>query len=161
MSPSARSPAIAFALVIVVAVAVALYRCGHRPPAAPPEMLGTWTLNVAKSHWTGSIRPSKSETHMYQVKDGHLHITTDRVTADGRTIHSEWIGMFDGKDYPNAGEGQTLALTLIDDLTYDFVAKTNGEVSSTTRVVVSADGKTKTGATTAKTFSSIRFYDRQ
>src|SRR5712691_9884288 len=85
----------------VAVVTVTWNLSGQTPAAVPPATLGTWTLSVQKSHWSGSIRPSKSETHTWWLKDGRLHITTDRVSSDGRATHSEWIGMVDGKDYPN------------------------------------------------------------
>src|SRR5205814_305036 len=91
----------------------AYLRRSQVPDAVPQAMLGTWKLNVAKSMWTGSMRPSQAETHIVAVRDGRVHITTERTSASGQVTRSEWVGLFDGKDYANAGEGQTLAFTIV------------------------------------------------
>src|SRR5438552_261079 len=92
------------------------------PAVIPAVMLGTWKLNVAKSYWSGSIRPSKAETTVRSARDGKLHVDNERFAFDGRVLTTHWVGLFDGADYP-AGEGQTRAFTLINDYAYDAVTK--------------------------------------
>ena len=111
--------------------------------AADDPMVGTWKLNEAKS----KLAPGapKNNTVVYAVAGDQMKVTVDGTDADGKSIHSEWTGKFDGKDYPVTGdatadmrsykkEGKDLELT----------NKKDGKVTSTGKVVVSADGKTRT-----------------
>ena len=111
--------------------------------AADDPMMGTWKLNEAKS----KITPGgpKNTTVVYAAAGDQIKITVDGTDADGKSSHSEWTGKFDGKDYPVTGdatadmrsykkEGKDLELT----------NKKDGKVTVTGKVVVSADGKTRT-----------------
>jgi hypothetical protein len=111
--------------------------------AADDPMMGTWKLNEAKS----KISPGAPKNTMvvYAAAGDQIKITVDGSDADGKSAHSEWTGKFDGKDYPVTGdatadmrsykkEGKDLELT----------NKKEGKVTVTGKVVVSADGKTRT-----------------
>jgi hypothetical protein len=111
--------------------------------AADDPMMGTWKLNEAKSKITPGA--PKNSTVVYAAAGDQIKITVDGTDADGKTSHSEWTGKFDGKDYPVTGdatadmrsykkEGKDLELT----------NKKDGKVTVTGKVVVSADGKTRT-----------------
>jgi hypothetical protein len=111
--------------------------------AADDPMMGTWKLNEAKSKITPGA--PKNSTVIYAAAGDQIKITVDGTDADGKTSHSEWTGKFDGKDYPVTGdatadmrsykkEGKDLELT----------NKKDGKVTVTGKVVVSADGKTRT-----------------
>jgi hypothetical protein len=100
-------------------------------------------------------------------QDG-LKVTYDMVGVRGGLTHLEWLGRFDGKDYPMQGLDyvMTNAYRLIDDRSYEIVVKVDGNVTSTARVVVSPDGKTlavKTEGRTAtgQTVSTTSIYDRR
>src|SRR3954465_5499264 len=110
--------------------------------AADDPNMGTWKLNEAKSK-TMPGGP-KNNTVVYAAAGDQIKVTVDGTDADGKTAHSEWTGKFDGKDYPVTGdatadmrsykkEGKDLELT----------NKKDGKVTTTGKVVISADGKTR------------------
>src|SRR5438552_17725905 len=69
--------------------------------AADPQM-GTWKLNEAKSKITpGTL---KNTQVVYSSMLGQVKIKSDGIDANGKPIHVEWSGKFDGKDYPVSGD---------------------------------------------------------
>jgi hypothetical protein len=83
-------------------------------------------------------------------------------------VHNEWTGLFDGKDYPVTGDAASdvRSYKRIDDRTLEFTGKKEAKVTITGRVVVSADGKTRTvtvSGTDAKgnKTSTTSVYDKQ
>ena len=108
--------------------------------------IGTWKLNVAKSKYSPSL-PPKSSTLVAVPVDGGFKQTVDTVMATlGLPTHSEVTAKLDGKDSPVKGNANadTTAYTRIDGRSYEAVSKKNGKVTITSRVVISADGKTRT-----------------
>jgi hypothetical protein len=84
---------------------------------------------------------------------GKVKITADGVSADGKRTHSEWTGKFDGREYSVTGDpnADMRSYTKVDDRTMNFTAKKGGKVTVTGRVVVAADGKSRTVTTTGTT----------
>lgn len=133
---------------------------------AGDPLMGTWKLNEGKS----KLDPEgpKNHTVVYEAAGDKVKITVDGTAAEGKTTHSEWTGKFDGKDYPTTGEANTDARSYkkVDDRTLDFTGKRDGKAVISGRVVVSADGKTRTvtvSGTNAKgkKFNSTAVYDKQ
>jgi hypothetical protein len=119
--------------------------------AADPQM-GTWKLNEAKSKFA----PGRPKNTMVVYKDalgGKVKITADGVDANGNRTHSEWTGKFDGSEYPVTGDpnADMRSYKKIDDRTLDFTAKKGGKVAVNGRVVVTADGKSRTVTTSGTT----------
>jgi hypothetical protein len=88
--------------------------------------------------------------------------------ADGKPAHTEWTGKFDGKDYPVTGDPATdmRAYKRVNDHTLVLTGKKGGKVTDTIRIVVSADGKSRTvtlsGAdANGKKITSTSVYDKQ
>jgi hypothetical protein len=119
--------------------------------AADPQM-GTWRLNEAKSKFAPG-RPKNTTVVYRDATGGKVKITTKGVSADGKRTHGEWTGKFDGKEYPVTGDpnADTRSYTKVNDRTMNFTAKKGGKVTVTGRVVVSADGKSRTVTTTGTT----------
>jgi len=117
-----------------VAVAVAF---------ANPNM-GTWKLNEAKSKFPPGV--TKNTTVVYEAAGDSVKVTVDGVTADGKPTHSEWTGKFDGKDYPLAGDpsADTRSYKTMGDRNMELTNKKGGKITSTGKIAVSADGKTRT-----------------
>ena len=100
-----------------------------------PKIVGTWKLNLEKSHFGGP--PTRNLVHKW--------------TWDGATLsHSigenkpNWSAKFDGKPYPVSGaENGSVRLTRVDAYTTQLI-ETNGKVTSNFRQVVSKDGNTLT-----------------
>ena len=127
---------------------------------------GTWKLNEAKSQFDSGI--GKNMTVVYEVAGDSMKVIVDGVDKDGKAIHTEWTGKFDGKDYPVKGtpNEDVRSYTKVDDQTLDFASKTSGKPTATGRVVVAADGKSRTVKTTVtdssgKKAKSTAVFDKQ
>ena len=118
--------------------------------AADP-LIGTWKLNEAKSKFTPGT--AKSTRVVYEARGDQVRITADGVNADGKPTHSEWIGKLDGKDYSVTGDpnADMRSYRKVDDRTLDFTGKKGGKITVTGRVVVAADGKSRTITTSGTT----------
>ena len=143
-------------MALLAAVAVAF--------AAEDVNLGTWKLNEAKSKLSpGGV---KNTSVVYAVEGERVKVTVDGVDAAGKPTHNEWTGMFDGKDYAVTGDPTTdmRSYQRIDDHTLSLTAKKDGKVTMTGRIVVSADGKSRTVSITdakSATTTSTAVYDKQ
>ena len=133
--------------------------------AADPNM-GTWKLNEAKS----KISPgtAKNNTVIYAAAGDSVKITVDGVNADGKPVHSEWTGKFDGKDYPATGDpaSDTRSYKRVNDRTLSMTGKKDGKSVLTVNIAVAPDGKTRTvtaKGTDAKgnKYTSVSVYEKQ
>ena len=133
--------------------------------AADPQM-GTWKLNESKSKITpGTLK----NTHVvYSSMLGQATVKSDGIDANGKPMHIEWSGKFDGKDYPVTGDpnSSTRSYTKVNERTLTTTNKKNGKVTVTGQIVVSADGKSRTvtlnGTTPkGKKFKNVAVYDKQ
>jgi hypothetical protein len=134
--------------------------------AAENVNMGTWKLNEAKS----KISPgtAKNTTVVYAAAGDSVKVTVDGVDAAGKPAHNEWTGKFDGKDYPVAGDPSSdmRAYKRVNAHTLALTVKKGGKVTMTGRIVVSADGKSRTVTTRGtdakgKKISSTMAYDKQ
>jgi len=128
--------------------------------------MGTWNLNEAKS--TIPAGAPKNTTVVYAAAGADVKVTVDGVSGDGKPTHNEWTGKFDGKDYPVTGDAtqDARAYRKIDDRTMELDVKKSGKILFTGRIVLSADGKSRTitlsGTDPAgKKISSSATYDKQ
>jgi hypothetical protein len=133
--------------------------------ADDPNM-GTWKLNEAKSK-IGAGAP-KNTTVVYEASGDSVKITVDGVDAEGKPTHNEWTGKFDGKDYAVTGDpaSDTRSYKKINARTLALTVKKGDKVATSGRIVVSADGKSRTVTTTTtdpkgKKVSSTAVYDKQ
>jgi len=128
--------------------------------------LGSWKLNEAKSKIDAGL--PKNLTVQYEAVGDSIKATVDGVDGQGKPTHSEWTGKFDGKDYAVTGDAtsDTRSLKKIDDHTLELTNKKGGKVTITGKVVVAADGKSRTltlsGTDAAgKKIQSTAVYDKQ
>jgi hypothetical protein len=128
--------------------------------------VGTWKLNEAKS----KIAPgaAKNSTVVYEAVGDDVKVTVDGTDGDGKPTHNEWTGKFDGKDYPVTGDPDSDARSYkpVNDHTLDLTVKKGGKVTVTGKIVISADGKTRTVTTSGtdpqgKKFTSSAVYEKQ
>jgi hypothetical protein len=113
--------------------------------AAENPMIGTWKLNEAKSKFSPGA--SKSVTVVYEADGDNLKCTIDGVDGKGKPFHNVWVGKFDGKDYPVTGDSEqvnTRSIKKINDHTMEAANKKDGKVTTSGRIVISPDGKTRT-----------------
>jgi hypothetical protein len=128
--------------------------------------MGTWKLNEAKS----KLDPAgpKNHTVVYEAAGDNVKVTVDGTGPDGKPKHEEWTGKFDGKDYPVTGDPNSDARSYkkIGARTLELTVKKDGKVTATGRIVVSANGKTRTVTISGtnpqgKKFKSTALYDKQ
>jgi len=129
-------------------------------------MMGTWKLNEAKSK-IGAGSP-KNNIVVIEVAGENVKITMDGVDAAGKPTHNEWTGKFDGKEYPVTGDANSDARSYkkIDDRNFEVSVKKGGKVTISGRVVVSAEGKTRTAhvkgtSPSGEKFETTAVYDKQ
>ncbi len=111
--------------------------------AANPQM-GTWKLNESKSNIGKGM--GKNMTVTYKSMFGKVTVTIDGTDAHGKAIHNTWSGKFDGKDYAVTGDPDSdmRSYKKIDDHTLEFWVKKGGAVMGSGKIVVAADGKSRT-----------------
>ncbi|HUK54492.1 MAG TPA: hypothetical protein VL099_14485 [Candidatus Binatia bacterium] len=150
----------------VVAFVTAVLIGGMAASVAANPNMGTWKLNEAKSKLTPG--GTKNHTVVYTAEGDKIKVIVDGTTADGKPSHSEWIGKFDGKDYPVTGDptSDMRSYKKVDDRTTEFSVKKGGKVTATGRIEVSKDGKTRSvtlNGTDAKgnKVTSTGVYDKQ
>ena len=131
----------------------------------PDPVLGSWTLNVAKS--TGAALP-RSDTRTYAPVENGIKFSMKRVTAEGREMSAETTYKYDAKDYPLTGspDYDTVSAKRVATNTVELTQKKSGKVVGTTTRTVSKDGKTLTlvtRSTNAKgeVVSSTLVFDRK
>jgi hypothetical protein len=133
---------------------------------ASDMQIGTWKLNEAKSKLAPGV--AKNHTVVYEAAGDNTKITVDGTDRDGKPVHNEWTGKFDGNDYPVTGDpgSDTRSYRVVNDRTLAMTIKKAGKVTVTGRIAVSADGKTRTVTTrgtdaSGKKFKSVAVYDKQ
>jgi hypothetical protein len=132
---------------------------------ANPHM-GTWKLNEEKSKLDPAM--GKNNTVVYAASGDSIKVTVDGVDKDGKAAHNEWTGKFDGKDYPVTGDPSvdTRSYKKEGKGTLEMTIKKDGKVVMSGRIVVAADGKSRTvtvNSTDAegKKVKTTAFYDKQ
>jgi hypothetical protein len=133
--------------------------------AQSPQM-GTWKLDEAKSKIPAGM--VQNSTVIYAANGDNVKVTTDGTSGDGKPMHTEWTGKFDGKDYPLTGDptADSRSYKTVDEHKLDLTSKKNGKEINTGHVEVSKDGKTRTLHLTAtdssgKKVSGVSIYDKQ
>jgi hypothetical protein len=133
---------------------------------AADAFIGTWKLNDAKSKFSPGA--AKNTTVVYEAVGENVKVTIDGSDGDGKPTHNEWTGKFDGQDYSVTGDpnSDTRSLKKINDHTLTFAVKKGDKVITTGRIVLSADGKTRTVTTTGtdpkgNKISGTAVYDKQ
>ena len=152
------------AKTIVMTVAVCLV-AGAVCFASDPN-LGTWKLNEAKSKMAAGA--PKNTTVVYEAAGDKVKVTVDGVDGAGKPTHNEWTGSYDGKDYPVTGDptSDMRSLKKVNDHTLDLTVKKDGKVTVSGKIVVSADGKTRTVSTSGTDSMGMKMkntsvYDKQ
>ena len=148
------------------ALTLALCFVGAAVCFAADGFMGTWKLNETKSKLSPGT--PKNSTVVYEASGDNVKVTIDGTDSDGKPAHNEWTGKFDGKDYPVTGDpsSDSRSLKEIDDHTLTFAVKKGDKVTTTGRIVLSADGKTRTVTTSGtdskgKKISGTAVYDKQ
>lgn len=140
--------AVAFVTLAGILVASSTARAQSSDP-----WIGTWKVNLEKSTFSPGPPPTAAATLKIEPSGGGIKTTIDATNPEGKPVHTETTAQFDGKDNPVTGApapNTTNALKRIDDRTFEVMAKVDGKPAVTTRVAVSADGKTMTATQTGR-----------
>ncbi|HLW87355.1 MAG TPA: hypothetical protein VKR57_02605 [Terriglobales bacterium] len=134
--------------------------------AADDVNMGTWKLNEGKSKLAAGA--TKNNTVVYAAAGDSVKVTIDGVDGAGKPTHNEWTGKFDGKDYAVTGDPSSdmRSYKRINDHTMTFTVKKGAKVTTTGRITVAADGKSRTVASSGMDamgmkMSSTAVYDKQ
>ena len=148
-----------FALLISAAVARLCF-------AGDDAFMGTWKLNESKS--TIPAATAHNNTVVYAQSGDAVTITGDGVDGNGKAIHQVWTGKFDGKDYPAKGSPthDMRAYTKVDGNTLTYTLTKDGKKLGNGKVVIAADGKSRTVTETApgadgKPVNATSVFDKQ
>lgn len=148
--------------VLILAVCMSAALCFAVSDAA----MGTWKLNESKSKIAAGS--PKNNTVVYEAAGDSIKVTIDGTAPDGTTMHSEWTGKFDGKDYPSTGNPNEdmRSVKQVNDHTFHVVSKKGGKVGLTAHVVVAPDGKSRTVTVhgtdpKGKKYTSVAVYEKQ
>jgi hypothetical protein len=134
--------------------------------AAEDANMGTWKLNEAKSKFAAGA--TKNNTVVYEAAGDSVKVTVDGIDAAGKPVHNEWTGKFDGKDYAVTGDptSDMRSYKRVDAHSLAMNVKKGGKVTISGRIVVSADGKSRTVTISGSDsmgmkMSSTADYDKQ
>jgi hypothetical protein len=148
-------------VLVLVALAIGATLC-----FASDVNMGTWKLNEAKSKIDAAM--PKNLTVVYEMDGDKVKVTIDGVDGQGKPTHNVWTGKFDGKDYPVVGDATSDARSVkkIDDHNLEFAVKKGGKVTITGKIVVAADGKSRTTTASGmdaagKKAEMVSVYDKQ
>ena len=130
--------------VRTITVTLALYLVGAQVCFAQDAFMGVWKLKEAKSEFSPGA--PKNRTVVYEVEGDKVKVTVDSVSGDGMPTHYQWTGKFDGKEYPVTGDplSDARSYTKIDHRILGFNIMKGGKVTTSGRIVVSSDGKSRT-----------------
>jgi hypothetical protein len=128
--------------------------------------MGTWKLNEAKSKFSPGA--TRNNTVVYEAAGDSVKVTVDGLDSEGKPAHNVWTGKFDGKDYPVTGDPNSdmRSYASVDANTLALSVKKGGNETVTGRIVVAANGKSRT-VTTSSTdskgnkVSNTAAYDKQ
>jgi hypothetical protein len=155
------SAAFVVAITASPSVSAVQFRSAAEPP---PQLIGTWRLNVAKSKYSPGP-PLRSETRVYSRSAEGVKGVVSRVYSDGRSERFEYMANF-GKDIMVTGipEYDSVTLRKVDELTSDAVLSHAGNVYGVARRTIAPDGKTMTITFDRKSQESrvhnVAFYDK-
>ena len=133
----------------------------------PDPIVGTWTLDLAKSKFTPGPAPV-SQTRVYSQTTDGIALTINGVAADGTAMSQHATFKYDGKTYPFSGslDFDALSLTRVNDATVKSDMLRAGKVVGSTTRTVSKDGKvltldSKGKDPMGKDYGSVSVYDRK
>lgn len=162
MSPILRRMTLAVGLAAVSSLAIV-------PAQEFDPLVGTWTLNVARSTFDPGP-PPKSSTRTYEDRGGGVFVVINRgVDAKGNPTFSAFAAKYDGKHpFANSSSGtlDTISYRRVDASTVEYTITRDGKSSTTTTRTVSKDGRTVTERTKGtnaqgQPVGTVRVYEKQ
>jgi hypothetical protein len=134
---------------------------------APDPIVGTWSLNVAKSKFSPG-HELKSQTRTYSETADGVSLKVNGVGADGSAITQQATFKYDGKSYPMTGAADYDALSLkrVNGSTVNSTMLKSGQPVGTTVRTTSMHGKVMTLASkvkdaSGKSYEMTLVFDKQ
>lgn len=153
-------------IVKTIGLVTVIFSLASFARAEDNAQMGTWKLDEAKSKLAPGM--SKITKVVYEAAGDKVKVTVDGTNPDGKPMHNEWTGKFDGKDYPVTGDSASDARSYkqVDARTLELTVKKEGKVTASGRIAVSADHKSRTVSTSGtdskgKKFENTSFYKKQ
>jgi hypothetical protein len=130
-------------------------------------VVGTWTLDLAKSKFSPGPAP-KSQTRTYTQSDDGISLSFNGVAADGSPMSGQSTFKYDGKAYPITGSPDYDALSLkrVNGSTVRSTMLRAGKPVGVTTRTISDHGKvmtlsTKVTGIDGKTHENVTVFDKQ
>jgi hypothetical protein len=149
-----------------ILASLVVFLAGFAVCVAADLNMGTWKLNEAKSKLSPGA--TRNNTVVYEAAGDSVKITVDGIDNEGKPAHNVWTGKFDGKDYPVTGDPTSDARSYqsVDANTLAMSVKKAGNETVTGRIVVAANGKSRTVTTSGtdskgNKISNTAAYDKQ
>jgi hypothetical protein len=160
MTPRAR---VICALVAAVTTAASFAVAQSKDP-----FVGTWVLNVAKSKYSPGPVPNSATTVIEAAGSGY-RFSVKQMPATGAALEWSFTTALDGKPAKITGNNPNADMVTykrIDAMTLESVNTRNGKETTRQRVVVSADGKTRTVTTagvdgTGQKINNVAVYEKK
>lgn len=134
---------------------------------ATDPLVGTWTLDVAKSTYKPGPAP-KSATVIIDAVGKGIKVAVDAAMGDGTAMKWGYTSARDGKDVPVTGNPSfdTANVTPTSPTEGTIVYKKGGKAVATTKTSVAKDGKTMTVTTTGtdpkgQAMNNVAVYTKQ
>ena len=161
----------------IVVAASSLLGCASLPrdsAQAAPRSAAEWTqrcaahLEAARRAVLPRVPLLAQATMKIEPAGAGIKVTTDEIDAQGKPISRSYTVNFDGQDVPNrvAADRDMIAWKRIDAHTWETTTKGGGQVTATSKRVVSPDGKVFTLTTTSwnaqgQPVIAVMVYDKQ
>ena len=131
--------------VVKVLIGAAVLVVASVAGAQTDPIIGTWKLDIAKSSFKPGPAP-KSVTVLVEAAGKGIKVSVDAVNADGATSKWGFTTLRDGKEVPVTGNPiyDTATTTQDNPNAGTTVYKKGGKTIVTSKLAVSADGKTMT-----------------
>ena len=144
----------------VILLSIALFLASAVVCVAQNPNMGTWKLNEAKSKFAAGA--TKNHTVVYEAAGDDIKVIVDGTDAAGAATHSEWTGKFDTKFYPVTGDAtsDSRSYRKINKNTMALTAKKGDKVTLTGRIVITANGRSRTVTTTATNDKGMKVTNR-
>ena len=166
----ARTPRWLVSATLAIAVWAAHPIPGAGQAAASSDedrlLLGTWTLNLAKSTYRVGPHP-RAQTRTYEPQGEGVKATIVTTYPDGRTRTIGYVANYDSLEYAVTGspDTDTIALKKVAPRTAEATLSHAGKIIATARRAISEDGQTMSiaykGVQQGDQVDYVAVYDKQ
>jgi hypothetical protein len=153
-------------MVLIGAAVLGLAGLARTAGAADP-VVGTWTLNTAKSTFDAGQAP-KSQTRTYTEDSDGINLTVNGINADGSALSEQSTFKYDGRAYPITGapDYDALSLRRVNGSTVTSTHMKGGKKVGVTTRSISAHGNvltlsSKISGADGKVHNTVMVFDKQ